>query len=70
MKMETRQSKPVGFSKSISKKRISSKANLPEEIRKISNKQPNFKFKVYREKNNKTQSSQKERKHKDQSINK
>ena len=43
MKMETRQSKPVGFSKSISKKRISSKANLPEEIRKISNKQPNFK---------------------------
>ena len=68
MKMETRQSKPVGFSKSISKKRISSKANLPEEIRKISNKQPNFK--VQREKNNKTQSSQKERKHKDQSINK
>ena len=51
MKMETRQSKPVGFSKSISKKRISSKASLPEEIRKISNKQPNFKFKVQREKN-------------------
>ena len=38
--------KPMGFSKSISKKRISSNANLTEDIRKISNKQHNFKFKV------------------------
>ena len=38
--------KPMGFSKSISKKRISSNANLSENIRKISNKQHNFEFEV------------------------
>ena len=38
--------KPMGFSNSISKKRISSNANLSENIRKISNKQHNFEFEV------------------------
>ena len=32
----------MGFSKSSAKKKVHSKANLPQETREASNKQPNF----------------------------
>ena len=35
-------SKPIGFSKSSSKKEVYSNTILPQEIRKTSNRQPNF----------------------------
>ena len=48
--------KPMGHSKSISKREVYSNTNLPQETRKISNKQPNLTPKATRERTNKTQS--------------
>ena len=49
--------KPMGYSKSISKKKVYSNTILPQEIRKISNKQPNLTPKATRERRtNKTES--------------
>ena len=42
MKLETQHSKIYGYSKSSSKKEIYSDTDLPQETRKISNKQPNL----------------------------
>ena len=55
----------MGHSKSISKREVYSNTNLPQETRKISNKQPNLTPKATRERTNKTQSQQKERNHKE-----
>ena len=57
-------------SKNSSKREFYSNTNLPQETRKISNKQPNFTPKTTREKINKTQSKQKERNPNNQSRNK
>ena len=46
MTMKTQQLKPLGSSKSSSKREIYSNKNLPQEIRKISNKHPNIKPKA------------------------
>ena len=65
------QTKPMGCSKSNSKREVYRNTSLPQETRKISNKQSNFTPKGTRERRtNKTQSQQKERNHKDQSRNK
>ena len=54
-----------------SKREVCSDTSLPQEIRKISNKQPNLIPKGTRErKTNKTQSQQKEGNHKGQNRNK
>ena len=61
----------MGRSKSSSKREVYSNTILPQETRKISNKQPNFIPKGTRERiTNKTHSQQKEGNHKDQSRNK
>ena len=61
----------MGCSKSSSKREIQSNTSLPQETRKISNKQSNLTPKGTRERRtNKTQSQQKERNQKDQSRNK
>ena len=57
----------MGHSKSSSKREVYSDISLPQETRKISNKQPNLMPKATRERTNKTQSQQKEGNHKDQS---
>ena len=57
----------MGCSKSSSKTEIYSNTILPQETRKILNKQHNLTPKATRERRtNKTQSQQKERNHKDQ----
>ena len=43
----------MGFSKSSSKREIYSNTILPQETRKISNKQPNLKLKAIRERTKK-----------------
>ena len=49
--------KPTGCSKSSSKREVYSNTSLPQQIRKISNKQPNLTPKALRERRtNKTQS--------------
>ena len=48
--------KPMGCSKSRSKREVYTYIILPQETRKISNKQPNFTPKATRERTNKTQS--------------
>ena len=48
--------KPMGCSKISSKRKVYSNAILPQEIRKISNKQPNLTTKAIRERTNKTHS--------------
>ena len=49
--------KSVGYSKSSSKKEVYSNTSLPQEMRKISNKQPNLTPKGTKERRtNKTQS--------------
>ena len=49
--------KPMGHSKSSPKKEVYGNIILPQEIRKISNKQPNFTLKATRERrSSKTQS--------------
>ena len=61
----------MGYSKSSSKREVYSNSILPQETRKISNKQSNPTLKTTRERRTKkTQSQQKERNHKDQSRNK
>ena len=63
--------KPKVCSKSRFKREVYSKTSLPQETRKISNTQSNLTPKGTREKGtNTTQNLQKERNHKDQSINK
>ena len=42
MTMKTNNSKPMGCSKSISKREVHSNTILPQETRKTSNRQPNF----------------------------
>ena len=57
----------MGQSKSSPKREVYSNTSLPQEMRKISNKQPKLTPKATRERRtNKTQSQQKERNHKDQ----
>ena len=48
----------MGGSKSNSKREVHSDTGLPEETRKISNKQPNLPPKRIRKRTNKTQSSE------------
>ena len=47
--METKLSKPIGCSKSSSKREFYSNIILPQKTRNISNKQPNFTRKAIRE---------------------
>ena len=71
MTMKTQQPKPMGCSKSSSKKDVFSNTILPQETRNISNKQPNLTPKAIRERRTtKPQSQQKERNYKDQVRNK
>ena len=64
-------SKPVGHSKSSSKREVYNSIILPQETRKIPNKQPTLTPKATRERRtNKTQSQQNKRNHKDESRNK
>ena len=42
MTMKTNNSKPMGCSKSSSKREVHSNTILPQEIRKTSNRHPNF----------------------------
>ena len=63
--------KPMGCSKSHTKREVYSYTSLPKETRKISSKQSNLTPKGTRERRtNKTQSYLKEINHKDQSRNK
>ena len=48
--------KPMGHSKTHSKRKVYSKTILPQEMRKISNKQCNLTPKATRKRTNKTQS--------------
>ena len=70
MKMKHNNPKPMGCSKSISKREVYSDTSLPQETRKISNKQPKLTPKATRERTKKPQSQQKERNNKDQRENK
>ena len=71
MKMRTQQPKIIGHSKSSPKRKIHSITGLPQEMRKISNEQPNFSFKgIGKRTINKAQSEQKKINNKDQSRNK
>ena len=69
MTVKAQRSKTMGCNKSSSKSEVYNDTSLPQETRKISNKQPNITPKATRERTNKTQSQQKERNHKDQSRN-
>ena len=60
----------MGCSISSSKKEVYSNAGLPQETRKIPNKQPNLLPKRTRKRTNKSQSQQKEENNKDQRGNK
>ena len=60
----------MGHSKSSSKTEVHSNSSLPQETRKISNKQSNLTPKATRERTKKAQNSYKERNHKDQRRNK
>ena len=60
----------MGCSKSSSKREVYNNTILPQETRKISNKQPNFTPKATGERRRKTSQNQKERNHKDLSRNK
>ena len=53
MTMKTRQPKPMECSKSSSKREVYSNTILPQETRKISNKQPNLIPKAIRERRTK-----------------
>ena len=71
MTMKTQHPKPMGCSKSSSKKKVYSNTILPQETRNKSNKQPNLTPKAIRERRTKKpQSQQKESNHKDQIRNK
>ena len=69
MTMKTHDPKPMGCRENSFKIKVYSKTSLSQETRKISNKQCNLTPVATSEKN-KTQSQQKERNHKDQSMNK
>ena len=61
----------MGYSKSSSKREVYSNTILPQETRKISNRQPNFTPETTRKRRTpKPQNQQKERNHKDKSRNK
>ena len=74
MTMKTGQLKPMGCSKSSSKKQVYSNTILPLETRKASHRQPNPTSKAVGKRTTTTttkpQSQQKERNHKDKSRNK
>ena len=53
MTMKTRYAKPMGCSKSSSKREVYNNKILPQETRKISNKQPNLTPKAIRERRTK-----------------
>ena len=53
MTMKTQHSKPMGCSKSIAKREVYSSTTLPREIRKTSNRQPNFTPKLAGKRQNK-----------------
>ena len=53
MTMKNNNSKPMGCSKSSSKKKLYSNTILPQETRKTSNRQPNFTLKTTGKKKNK-----------------
>ena len=64
-------SKPMGCSKSNSKREVYSNTILPQETRKTPNRQPNFTPKTTgKRRTKKTQDQKKERNHKGQSKNK
>ena len=56
MKMEIKIPKPMGCSKSSSKREVYRSTSLSQETRKISSKQSNLTPKATRERTNKTQS--------------
>ena len=62
--------KPMGFSRSSSKREVNSNTILPQEIRKTLNRQPKFIPKKTGKRTKKPQYQQKERNHKDLSRNK
>ena len=53
MTVKTQRPKPMGCSKSSSKREVYSNTILPQETRKISNKQPNLTPKAVRERRTK-----------------
>ena len=53
MTMENNNSKPMGCSKSSSKREVYSNTILPQEARKTSNRQPNFTPKITRKRGTK-----------------
>ena len=60
-KMKTQLSKSMGCSKSSSKKEVYSDTDCPQEMRKISKKQPNLLFKgIRKRRTNNAQKQQKE----------
>ena len=58
--------KSMAYSKSSSKKEVHSDTGLPQETRKISNKQPNLPPKITGKRRNKTQSQHEKGNNKDQ----
>ena len=70
MTVKTRQPKPVGCSKSSSKREVYSGTILPQETRKISNRQTNFTPKTTGKRRTPHPNQKKEINHKDQSRNK
>ena len=60
----------MGCSENSYKREVYSNTILPQEVRKTSNRQPNFTPKTTGERTKKPQNLQKERNHKDQSRNK
>ena len=62
--MKTQQLKPMGCSKSSSKREVYSNTILPQETRKTSNRQPKFTLKTTG-KGRTNQNKQKERNHED-----
>ena len=65
MKWKHNSSKSLGCSKSNSKREVYSNIGLPQEARKISNKQPNLTGKWAKKKNKQTQAQQKEENNKE-----
>ena len=57
---ENEYTKSIGCSKSSSKREVCSNKGLPQEPRKISNKQPTLPYKRISKRTNKAQSQQKE----------
>ena len=70
MTMKQDNSKPMGCSKSSSKREGYSNTILPQETRKTLNRQPNFTPKTNGKRTKRNQNQEKERNHKDLSRNK